>query len=136
MELWKDIPGYEGRYQVSDLGRVRSLDCRVPLLNRHTNVWITRAVKGRVLKPGAGETGHVTVALGKGNTHSVHTLVLLAFEGPPPAGHEVLHRNHTPSDNRWTNLFYGTRSENLKMDYAAGMRKTHPNFNRWGYRFD
>lgn len=51
-----------------------------------------------------------------------------AFVGPCPAGHEVLHLNHTPGDNRRRNLKYGTRSENIKMDFAAGTRKKHPNF--------
>lgn len=49
---------------------------------------------------------------------------MLAFEGPCPKGCEVLHLNHNPSDNRRANLKYGTRSENMKMDYAVGVRKS------------
>jgi hypothetical protein len=57
----------------------------------------------------------------------VHRLVLLAFVGPCPAGHEVLHLNHQPADNRLENLRYGTRSENIAMDWAVGTRRMHPN---------
>lgn len=125
-ETWKDIPGYAGRYQVSDAGRVRSLDHYVRLVAH--GVETRRLSPGRVLRPGPSTSGHLSVTLGRGNTKQVHALVMLAFEGPPPPGHEVLHENHTPTDNRRTNLRYGTRGENLKMDYAAGTRKVHPNF--------
>lgn len=128
MENWKDIPGYEGRYQVSDLGNVRSVDRYVRLATN--NGATQRLAKGRLLRPGARPSGHTTVALGKRNSVGVHQLVLLAFVGPCPAGHEVLHDDHKPANNVLTNLRYGTRSENLKMDYAAGNRvgNQHPNF--------
>ena len=139
-ERWKDVPGFEGRYQVSDHGNVRSLD-RV----EHFPAYITsrgahrsasvRSFKGKVLRPGAHESGHVTVAIGKGNSRMVHQLVMEAFVGPRPDGQEVLHENHIPADNRLSNLRYGTRSENIKMDFEAGTRTVHPNFNRWGYRY-
>lgn len=111
-ETWKAIPGYESRYQVSDLGRVRSI-----------NFWDgRRQVTGRVLRPGAMNSGRVSVALGRGNSRMVHALVMLAFVGPYPPGLEILHGNSQPSDNRLTNLAYGTRSANIKMDYALGTR--------------
>lgn len=120
IENWRDIPGFEGRYQVSDLGRVRSLDHRVRSGRG------ARLVRGRVLRPGAGNSGHLTVVIGKGNTQSVHVLVLRTFVGEPPAGCEALHLNHTPADNRLKNLRWGTRGENLKMDYAAGLYRAKP----------
>jgi hypothetical protein len=83
-----------------------------------------RKVTGKVLSPGSNNSGHVTVALGKGNSKTVHSLVLLAFVGPRPDKHDVLHLNHIPFDNRLSNLRYGTRSENMKMDYEVGMRTT------------
>jgi hypothetical protein len=119
-EVWKDIPGYEGRYQVSDLGRVRSLDHRVRLVSQ--GVETTRLSPGKILRPGPSPTGHLSVSLGKGNSKGVHTLVLLAFVGPRPEGQESLHLNHTPADNRLVNLRYGTRSENVLMDYETGGR--------------
>jgi hypothetical protein len=124
-ETWRDIPGFEGRYQVSDLGRVRSLDHRVRLVVH--GVETARLSPGRILRPGAQASGHVTVALGRGNSRPVHQLVLAAFVGPCPAGQEVLHGNHQPADNRLDNLEYGTRSDNLKMDYRDGRRTVSPN---------
>lgn len=124
METWKSIPGYEGRYEVSDEGRVRSLDRYVPCFTPPR----TRFVKGQVLRPGRTTSGHLTVALGKGNSVWVHSLVARAFLGPRPDGMEVLHGDHNPANNVLCNLHYGTRSENLKMDYAVGTRKVHPNF--------
>jgi hypothetical protein len=129
VEQWKDVPGYEGRYQVSDLGRVRSLDHRVRLVCH--GVETTRLSPGRLLKPGRSRSGHVSVAIGKGNSRLVHQLVLEAFVGPRPKGAESLHLNHDPKDNRLSNLRYGTRSENLRMDYEVGVRTVHPNFRRW-----
>ncbi len=126
LERWLDIPGYAGRYQVSDLGRVRSLNRRVRICHG-----ATRPLKGRILRPAGGKSGHVSVALGKGNSKDVHVLVLRAFVGPPPKEHEALHLNHKPADNRLSNLKWGTRSENMKMEYAAGRRKVHPNFKHW-----
>lgn len=121
IEQWRDVPGFEGQYQVSDQGRVRSLDHRVRLFTRW-GAETTRLSPGRVLRPGRKGDGHLTVAIGKGNSRQVHQLVMEAFGGPCPDRHEVLHLNHTPTDNRFTNLRYGTRGENLKMDYVAGTR--------------
>lgn len=128
LENWKDCVGFEGRYQVSDLGRVRSVDHFVRGRSKYATEDHLRPVKGRILKAAPQRSGHMTVVLGRGNTKSVHTLVMRAFEGPPPPGHEVLHRDHTPSNNRRTNLFYGTRSTNLKMDYEHGTRTVPANF--------
>ena len=123
-EQWRDIANFEG-YQVSSRGRVRSLDRTVLVSGyeseRCARPTFIRKLKGRILKPGPHPSGHVMVVLGAGNTHSVHRLVAEAFHGPCPDGHEVLHLNHSPADNRAANLKWGTRSENLKMDYARGI---------------
>lgn len=129
MEEWKPVVGHEESYEVSDLGRVRSLDREVPCFNG------TRRMKGRILKPGPNNSGHVTVAIGQRNSRLVHTLVLEAFVGPRPEGCDSLHLNHNPKDNRLSNLKWGTRGENVKADFDRGARKTSPNFNRWGYRY-
>jgi hypothetical protein len=110
-EVWKAVPGYGGAYEVSSHGRVRSLDRLVLRSFRDGRVG-ARLVAGRVLRPGPARTGHRTVALGRGNSKQVHSLVLLAFVGPPPPGHEVLHNDGDPANNRLSNLRYGTRSEN------------------------
>lgn len=110
-EVWKSIPGYEGFYEVSNLGRVRSLD-RMGLQGGHP-----RAYRGRVLKPGEQRcSGHVSVVLcvdGAQRSFTVHYLVMLAFVGSYPDGMEIRHLNDDPKDNRLENLAYGTRHENM-----------------------
>jgi len=121
IETWKPVVGHEAAYEVSDHGRVRSLERRVRLVTKQAGE-TTRRVPPRVLRAGPSRSGHLSVAIGKNNSRLVHQLVLEAFVGPRPEGHEVLHLNHTPTDNCLYNLKYGTRSENMRMDYAAGTR--------------
>jgi hypothetical protein len=99
MEIWKLVPEYEGKYEVSDQGRVRSFQ---------------RKPQGIILRPGRMPSGHLSVALGRGNSQCVHKLVLLAFVGTAPDTHECRHLNGDPADNRLENLCWGTRSENIK----------------------
>lgn len=113
MEIWKDVPGYEGQYQVSDQGRVRSLDRTISQLSRYGALYL-KHVKGVMLRPGRMPAGHMSVSLGRSNSQCVHKLVLLAFVGPAPEGHECLHDNGDPSDNRLANLRWGTRSDNIR----------------------
>ena len=121
MENWKDIPGYEGRYQVSDQGRVRSLDalilCSGPVKGAYYSF-----KKGRTLRPGPSNFGHLSVVLGRNNTQFVHKLVLLAFVGPAPHKNECRHLNSVPTDNRLENLRWGTRSENNNDAVKHGTR--------------
>lgn len=109
-EEWRDIPGYEGKYQVSSLGRIRSVDRRVSICHG-----ATRLMRGRVLKPAGQKTDpHLRVVLGHGaNGSCVHQLVALAFLGPCPDGQEVRHLDGNPLNNRVDNLAYGTRTENI-----------------------
>ena len=95
MDQWKDIPGYSGLYQVSDAGEVRSFQ---------------RNYKGRPMKLFKAR-GCVTVNL-SGATRKVHHLVLEAFVGPRPGGLVTRHLNGDFTDNRISNLTYGTQSEN------------------------
>lgn len=108
-ERWKDIPGYEGLYQVSDLGRVRSLS-RLVFYGRHNQI----ARKGTVLKltPDKGYTRVKLSKEGKAVCWYGHRLVLLAFIGPRPARQQTRHLNGKRHDNRLKNLCYGTSKEN------------------------
>ena len=115
MEVWKPIPSEPG-YEVSDLGRVRSSDRVVDTVR---GAWRYR---GKVLKPGRTKSGHLTVACGKGNSRSVHVLVLEAFVGPRPDGCECLHKDDVPDDNRLERLRWGTRSDNMREAWANGKR--------------
>ena len=95
-ELWLPVVGFEGEYEVSDQGRVRSFQKKSP----------------KILKPGPTSTGHLTVALGRGNSRTVHSLVTEAFVGPCPPGEEIRHLDGNEKNNRLANLKYGTRSRN------------------------
>lgn len=122
-EEWRPVVGLEGSYEVSNRGKVRSLD-RVIEDRRG----VRRRVSGRTLKPGTNQ-GYFCVSLA-GHTRSVHQLVLEAFVGPYPSKtHEVCHNNGDKTDNRLENLRYGTRSENTLDMVRHGMhpmaRKTH-----------
>lgn len=109
--LWKPVPGYEGLYEVSDQGQVRTF---------------RRGANGRLLKPGRMPSGHLSVSLGKRNSQCVHRLVLIAFVGPALDKYECLHINGDPSDNRLQNLRWGTRSENIKDKTRHGLAKLKP----------
>lgn len=114
-ETWKPIPGYEDAYEVSDRGRVRSVD---------RTLSDGRSFKGRLLKQKTTSHGYREVNLSLANyqrTWSVHTLVLLAFVGPRPDSHEACHWNDRPADNRLENLRWGTSSEN-SYDYVRNGR--------------
>lgn len=116
-EIWKDIPGYEGRYQASSEGRIRSVDRRVRIAHG-----ATRLVRGRVLKPAATRRNpHLYVILGhKANGSPVHQLVAETFLGPRPEGLDVRHLDGNPTNNRAENLAYGSRSENILDVYRIG----------------
>lgn len=110
-EQWRPVAGYEGHYEVSDQGRVRSLD---RVVQRRGCAPFTK--QGKLLTPSPSKTGHMRVALTKdGNLkfQYVHRLVLAAFTGPCPDGMEACHWNDNPADNRLTNLRWATRSGNL-----------------------
>ena len=106
VETWADIPGYEGTYQVSDVGRVRSLDRVIIGRDGRAQRW-----KGRILKLNK-TNGYLSINLPTGMRH-VQRLVLLAFVGPPPAGCAACHKNDVRTDNRLCNLYWGTQSDNM-----------------------
>ena len=115
-EIWKDVPHVAG-YQVSSIGRVRSIDRVIETTQGQ------RRLQGRILRATMKASGHMLVGLGRAHKRTVHSLVLEAFVGPCPQGHEGLHRNGVPSDNRLENLRYGTRSENIDDRVFHGQTK-------------
>lgn len=133
IEIWKDIPEWEGRYQASSLGRIRS----VPRFKRHKSrngEWFDMPLKGRVLRPGTHENGYKIVALSdlatgrKPRTFRVHRLVCLAFHGAPTGERqEVAHGNGVRDDNRAANLRWATRAENF-----ADMKRHREQVSRLG----
>ncbi|KIA63036.1 NUMOD4 motif-containing HNH endonuclease [Nocardia vulneris] len=120
-EQWRDVPGFEGLYQVSDCGHVRSIDRVVAHGNR------AKTLQGRPLRGSTQKSGHVQFHLyrGRRRTHrAVHRLVLEVFVGPPDVGMEACHRDGDPSNNRVANLYWGTRSDNNRDAVQHG---THHN---------
>jgi hypothetical protein len=109
VEQWKPVVGYEGVYEVSDLGRVRSLDrwVRVGSGRRRTGVrYFTPSPTGKNKK-------YKRVLLrNPDKNRPVHQLVLEAFVGPRPKDCEVRHLDGNPSNNRLDNLDWGTKAEN------------------------
>lgn len=112
-ERWLPIPGYEGFYEVSGHGRVRSLNRTIL---RSDGVW--QPCRGRVLRPGGSNgPGHLFVNLcgmdKRHRVHWVHRLVLQAFVGPCPTGKMCCHWDDGPKNNRLSNLRWDTRSKNV-----------------------
>ena len=97
MEEWRDIEGYEGLYQVSSNGRVRSLDRYVK------NKGKLDFRKGKILTTSNRKNGYLSVSLSKDGvitTHSVHRLVATAFIPNPNNSPMINHRDENPSNNR------------------------------------
>lgn len=106
-EEWRDIPGFEGAYQVSSLGRVRGLDRDIVSRNGVVRHW-----RGNVLRP-KWDGRYESVSLGERCTRRIHALVLLAFVGPPSEGQEARHIDGDSTNNRLENLAWGTHTENI-----------------------
>lgn len=107
-EQWLPVVGWEGLYEVSDFGRVRSISRTV---ERRGEVY---EKPGRVLKP-IRRTYHFGVSLyadGKSTPRPIHRLVLEAFVGPRPEGMECCHLDDDPTNNRLSNLRWDTHSAN------------------------
>lgn len=114
MEQWKSVPEWEGHYEVSDLGRIKSLarelrDGRV----RKEHI---RTPASRRNKP-----AKITFICGdRVELHQVHRVVLAAFVGPAPTGLWGLHRDDDKRNNALSNLYYGTPQQNADDRVANG----------------
>lgn len=112
MEIWKEIKGYEGLYEVSNLGRVRSVDRTVLYKNGQTHIH-----KGKLLVPGVGKTGYMQVCLCKNGEMKhplIHRLVAETFIPNPDNLPQINHKDENPSNNVLDNLEWCTAEYNLK----------------------
>lgn len=113
-EQWRPVAGFEGLYEVSNLGRVKTL--------RRYGV-PERIHKGHRNTHRAHD-GHIDICLrkdGRNFSTQAHRLVMLAFVGPRPDRADIRHLNGDPTDNRLVNLAYGSRSENLRDQVRHGV---------------
>jgi hypothetical protein len=114
-EVWRDIPGYEGLYKVSDFGRVKA--------------YPRKASRGRALKYLSSRKGYLFVSLSSKcvvKRKSVHSLVCLAFIGPRPDGYGVNHKDGDKENNGLWNLEYASPRENLLNAVRRGALKRPP----------
>lgn len=135
-EIWKDIPDYEGYYQVSNLGRVRSLD---RVVEHHKTGLVN--LKGVLLKHGLNRYGYPFVNLcvnGNRKTIRVHQLVAMAFMGHEPCGQKLVidHIDDNPQNNRVDNLQIVTQRFNVfktQGKYSSKYKGVcwHKNTNKW-----
>lgn len=135
-ERWLPVPvdGFGHLYEVSDHGRVRSLDRTITgILSRGHLMTYDRPFPGRILKSRLAKNArHITVTLcrdGMEQTVTLHSLVLGAFVGPRPADMWGLHWDDNPSNNRLDNLRWGTPTDNaqdaIRNGFTRWSGKTH-----------
>lgn len=136
-EIWKNIENYEGLYQVSNLGKVKSLDRIINDIKGKTYL-----LKGKEIKFSQNNSGYVLVVLSKNKkskTYLVHRLVAETFIPNPNNLPQVNHKNEIKSDNRvenleWCsakyNINYGTCIERAKLHYPSRKGKNNPNFSK------
>lgn len=131
MELWKDINGYEGYYQISSQGNVRSVDRFDGVHDR----------KGTVIKPNLKQNGYLQVGLRKHNTRKwfgVHRLVAIHFIENPNNKPQVNHIDGNKQNNTIENLEWVTEKENQTHAAKRGLRdnmpkgERHSNYGKYG----
>lgn len=111
-EIWKDIKGFEGLYQVSNLGRVKSF-------------WAWRGANQRILNPYTDRGGYLWLSFSKNKKsyfQLIHRLVANAFIPNPKNKRTVNHKNGDKTDNRVENLEWCTQSENNFHAYKNGLQ--------------
>ena len=110
-EIWKDIKGYEGKYQISNKGNIRSLNYR-------------RTGKTKILQPGKDKDGYLLIGLrkdGKKKTYKIHRLVAEAFLENPNKKPQINHIDGNKQNNYISNLEWCTNKENMAHAYTNGL---------------
>lgn len=116
-EVWRAIPGYEGLYEASTEGRIRSLDRLITGKNG-----VTKRFSGRVLKPVKQNAGYLALGLSKDGivtTTLVHRIIATTFIENPGNLPEVNHKDGVKDNNALTNLEWMSRVRNIR--HAMGM---------------
>jgi hypothetical protein len=118
-EIWKDIIGFEGCYQISSLGRVKSLGREV----YHAR-YGKQTIKSHIMKLNLTKDGYLRATLKKGTNGKflAHRLVAIAFIPNTESKLTVNHKNGIKTDNRLENLEWMTSSENITHSYKINLR--------------
>lgn len=122
-ELWKPVVGYEGLYEVSDHGYIRSLDRFVKRCYGGA-----RWIRGQLRQPSVDRDGYLCICLSSGGetkTFKMHRLVLTAFRSEPFEDAVCMHLDNDRKNNHISNLRWGTVAENNKYCEDRG-RANHP----------
>lgn len=117
-EIWKDIKGYEGRYQINQFGKARSLTIEV-----NSGYGSKRNVIGKILKEGLAGNGYYTVSLrnnNKSRTFTIHSLVANHFIDNPNKYRTVDHIDGGRTNNYYKNLEWVTHKENTRRAIVSG----------------
>lgn len=118
-EIWKPIPGFEGLYEASNLGRIQSLTRDVLCKNG-----VTKRFNGKIIVPCMSNTGYLTVQLcknGKAVRYLIHRLVAMAFLPTDDTSQEVNHIDGTKSNNQLNNLEWVCRDKNIRHAMNMGL---------------
>ena len=127
-EVWKPVNGFEGWYEVSNYGRVRSVDRIISQYSRYGHN-INRTIKGKLITPIDNGNGYLIVGLRKNQVrvnHYVHRLVAEAFIENPNGFPVVNHLDFNKSNNIFSNLEWTSHLNNVRYS-AANMLKPHKN---------
>ena len=124
MEQWKDIPGYEGLYQASTLGRIRTAEGKTTSSARFpVRVWKQRIMKPKISRNKKGRYD-MRVELWKGKEHKtllVSRLIALTWCEGYKEGMTVNHKNGNPLDNSAANLEWLSHGDNIRHGFANGL---------------
>lgn len=124
-EEWKVIPGWEGYYEASNIGNIRSIKRYLEVPHPHNGMLYIRPYGGKLLSPKTGDGGYLYVNLwrdNQGHMRAVHRLVCGAFTGYIPENLVCNHIDSVRSNNNISNLEFVTQKENLSHARAIGSR--------------
>ena len=122
-EIWKDIKDYEGLYQVSNLGNVRSVEKYIGVNNK-----FKRKIKQKILKPSVVYNGYLRICLAKNGKHKmfrIHRLVAQTFLSNKNNYEDVNHKDGNKQNNCVNNLEWCSRKQNIIHSWKNGFSKPH-----------